>query len=765
MGKPDDDLLRDLLPTFRAEAADHLQAMNQALLRLERQPPDAERQELLRTAFRAAHSLKGAARAVSLNEIEALAHAMESVLQSARDANAVLKPDTCDVLYDALDAMQHLLEGKESDLNALHARLAAAGGEQPAPQAEPAPKKAARPAAKPASPKAEAPQSPGGPQPSGGPQPESGPQAEAGAQADSGPAFAPGAETIRVAVDKLDTLMAQAGELVISRISAGQRVADTQALRNRVAQAMRTWRELRVLQSQIKGDVARHLNDLLNQHYEQLQTLSRELDSLDRAFNTDTTRLGMVASQLQDEVRRVRMVPFQTIVLGLERAVRDAAHAEGKEVDLIVRGADVELDKKVLEMLKDPLLHLLRNAVGHGIETPDARRNAKKSPTGQVRLEIQQRGSEVRIVVGDDGRGFDLQALREASARHGGPVLDENASRDEIIALAFLPGMTTAQKITSMSGRGVGLDVVRQRLESLQGRIEISSTFREGTTFTLAVPASLTMTRGLLVSVGGATYGLPLLSVEQIVPPKDIFHVEGQPMLMINEAPLPLVPLPALLELEGAAGSASLHPLAVVLGVAEQRIAVLVDDVINEQELAVKPLGKPLRRVRNVSGAALLGDGRPVIVLNPADLVKTARGRRRSYTLTIGQPVEEDRPPAHILVVDDSITTRTLEKNILETAGYRVSIATDGIEALRCLEADMADIVVSDVQMPNMDGIEFTRTLRESNRYGNMPIILVTSLESREDREQGMLAGANAYIVKRGFDQAELIATIEQYLS
>jgi len=325
--------------------------------------------------------------------------------------------------------------------------------------------------------------------------------------------------------------------------------------------------------------------------------------------------------------------------------------------------------------------------------------------------------------------------------------------------------MTTAQKITSMSGRGVGLDVVRQRLESLQGRIEISSTFREGTTFTLAVPASLTMTRGLLVSLGGAIYGLPLLSVEQIVPPKDIFHVEGQPMLMIDNAPLPLVPLAALLELEGATNeNTPAHPLAVVLGVAEQRIAVLVDDVINEQELAVKPLGKPLRRVRNVSGAALLGDGRPVIVLNPADLVKTARGRRRSYTLTIGQPVEEGRPPAHILVVDDSITTRTLEKNILETAGYRVSIATDGIEALRVLDADMADIVVSDVQMPNMNGIEFTRALRESNRYSDMPIILVTSLESREDREQGMLAGANAYIVKRGFDQAELIATIEQYL-
>ncbi len=752
MPTSEDALLRELLATFQAEAVEHLQTLNQALLQLERLPEEAQRQKLLQDAFRAAHSLKGAARAVSLQEIEALSHAMESVLQAARDANLALDASTCDVLYDSLDAIQALLDGKTVALDAIREKLAAAGGG--------AARTAGIPAAR--TPPVAAPDIPP-------------PAPAVDSAADASPEIetphtvariaASAEETIRVSVDKLDNLMAQAGELLVSRISAEQRLAEMRDLRQHVEAWPRTWREIKALLPHVGGDIGLYLNELLERHYAHLQDLSRDIELLDRAINHDASRLGMVANQLQDEVRRVRMVPFQQIVLPLERAVRDAAHSEGKQAKLVVEGSDVELDKKILEMLKDPLLHLLRNAVGHGIEAPPQRAAAGKPAEGLVSIAVQPRGSEIRITVADDGRGFDLDGLRATSARYGGPRLDENAGAEEVIALAFLPGMSTASKVTAMSGRGVGLDVVRQQLESLQGRVEVTSETGAGTTFCLTVPSSLMMTRGLIVRVGRRQFVVPLLAVQKILPPHDIVNVEGQPMLMVDGAPLPLVTLATVLSLP--AGTADDDPekaLAIVLGVAELRIAVLVDDVLTEQELAVKTLGKPLQRVRNVTGAALMGDGKPVIVLNPADLVKSARGSSApAYFLHRGE-LQDAGPPAHILVVDDSITTRTLEKNILEAAGYLVTIATDGLEAVKRLQETAIDLVVSDVQMPVMDGIELTSHLRETDAHMDLPIILVTSLESHEDRERGMLAGANAYIVKRGFDQAELLATIQQYL-
>ncbi len=737
MPASEDALLRELLKTFQVEAAEHLQSLNQALLQLERQPDEGPRRQLLRNAFRAAHSLKGAARAVSLSDVEALSHAMESVLQRARDANLVLEPDTCDVLYDTLDATQQLLDGKVVPLDHLQERLSAISdgrtgalavdnGSAPSPIPEPGLDASELPT-------------------------------------DAAMAFAPPSEdTIRVSVDKLDNLMAQAGELLVSKISSEQRLTELQGIRREVSAWPRTWREIKSLLPHLDGNVGQQLSEVLTRHNVHLQVFSHEIDNLDHSLSADTSRLSMVATKLQDEVRRVRMVPFQTLVLSLERTVRDAAHSEGKQVTLHVDGNEVELDKKVLEMLKDPLLHLLRNAVGHGIEAPDVRQAAGKPPEGDVRIIVQQRGSEVRIVVSDDGAGFDLKALREASQKAGGS-LDDDSSMEEVISLAFMPGITTNQKVTAMSGRGVGLDVVRQQLETLQGRIEVDSVAGQGTTFRLSVPSSLTMTRGLLVRAGAAEFVIPLLAVEKISPPDDVFNVEGQPMLMIDDSPLPLVTLTAALGKTAAPDQDVLQMLAVVISVAEQRLALLVDDVLTEQELAVKTLGRPLVRVRNVAGAALLGDGRPVIVLNPADLVKSARGTR-PFVLRDESDEDEEAPPTHILVVDDSITTRTLEKNILEAYGYQVTIATDGLEAIDRLQELAIDLVVSDIQMPQMDGFVLCQHLRDSDEFADMPIILVTSLESQEDREKGMMAGANAYIVKRGFDQAELLATIEQYL-
>jgi two-component system chemotaxis sensor kinase CheA len=448
----------------------------------------------------------------------------------------------------------------------------------------------------------------------------------------------------------------------------------------------------------------------------------------------------------------------------LQRAVRDAAHSEGKLVTFVLDGSDVELDKKVLETLKDPLLHLLRNAVIHGIEIPEIRTAAGKPAEGQVGLIIRQQGSEVHIAVHDDGRGFDVEALRRNSAENGGPVFESDADpNDIIVALAFQPGITTMKQVTELAGRGVGLDVVRQGIVDLRGRIKIENMPGEGATIQLVVPVSLAMSRGLLVQVGRERYALPLISVERIVESRDTFTIGGQAALQVGDRPLPLISLASLLDRPQLEQNGK-RPLAVILSVGEQRLAVRVDDVLTEQELAVKPLGKPLLHVRNVEGTAMLATGEPVVVLNAADLIKSARGAPRLRQSATQEQTDRVAPRPHILVVDDSITTRTLEKNILEAAGYRVTTAIDGLQALDKLEDDTIELMVLDVQMPHLDGFALTEQLRESAKYRSFPIVLVTSLESREDRERGMVAGADAYIVKRGFDQAELLAAIDRLL-
>ena len=547
-----DHLQRELLKTFQVEAQEHLQRLNETLLHLERQPQQAARQPLLQEAFRSAHSLKGAARAVSLADIENLAHAMESVLQQARDARLDLKPDTCDVLYDALDTIQRLLNGETVDIQPLRARLAAAAGTPALPEV--------------------------------------------------GHEDVPGTEmpvissedTIRVEVSKLDDLMAQAGELAMAEISAEQSLADVRALRDQVTRWPKLWREIKILLPRLEGAAGQRLTDLLTRHHDYMQALTRKVSALEQTASRDSLNLNMSVTRLQDEVRRVRMVPFQTLVPGLQRAVRDVARSETKQVVFSIEGSEVELDKKVLEALKDPLLHLLRNAVIHGIEPPEVRTAAGKFAEGQVVLAVRQQGSEVHIAVRDDGRGFDVEALRHSSQESGGFAFDDETDPNDIIAaLAFQPGVTTMQQVTEMAGRGVGLDVVRQNVAAFQGRIKIQNTPGEGAAIQLIVPVSLIMSRGLLVQVGPERYVLPLIAVEKIMELRDTSTIGGQAALQVNDRPVPLVPLAALLERPLYKNGNGNRPLAVIICVAEQRLAVVIDDVLTEQELAPEYAAEP----------------------------------------------------------------------------------------------------------------------------------------------------------------------------
>jgi two-component system chemotaxis sensor kinase CheA len=741
MTRPDDELLRGLQTIFKVEALEYLQKLNSALLQLERTTDESKYQALLHEVFRAAHNMKGAARTAEFREIHNLAHGIESVFQQARESKLTLSPATCDVLYHAFDAIKALLEDKPVDLVQITTELAGINAVVDL-VAPPTVRSLALP------------------------------ETELSMGFQEADFASAGEDTVRVAVNKLDTLMADTGELLTARISAEGYLGEMDEVVYHLSQWPKTLDNLNTLLRKVNGKVGAQIAETLIQHQDYLQTLTQQIDGVHQSIARNTLRLGMITDRIQDEVRQVRLVPFHSVGALLQRTVRDAAHDNAKQVNILqVTGGEVELDKKVLEMLKDPLIHLLRNAVVHGIEKPADRQARSKPAEGRITLSVQQRGNEVVLIVADDGRGFDLDALRARSSQNGRALIEGAASDDDLINLAFQPGISTAEEITELAGRGVGLDVVRQVIDTLQGRVTVKSQHNQGTIFELIVPVSLTTTYGLLVRTGREQYILPLLSIEKIIRSAVTFTVEGQAMITVDNQPIPLVSLAAALNRplseppDLAIGS---RAMAVVVKAAEQRVAFWVDDILAQQEVTVKPLSKLFPRISGVVGAAILGGGEPVLVLNAIDLVKYTK--RIEFSSSVARRIHEPdpkhtaQPDIYILVVDDSITTRTLEKNILQAAGYKVITATDGELALKQLKENKINLVVSDVQMPNMDGIALTTTLRESKQYAQMPIILVTSLENHADRERGLLAGANAYIVKRGFDQAELLSTIENLL-
>jgi two-component system, chemotaxis family, sensor kinase CheA len=427
----------------------------------------------------------------------------------------------------------------------------------------------------------------------------------------------------------------------------------------------------------------------------------------------------------------------------------------------------LELDKTVLDSLKDPIMHLLRNAIDHGIELPDVREAAGKPAVGHIALSIEQRGSEIQVHVSDDGHGIDTRRVRQSAVKAGlmNDAESMSLSEDEARLLIFHPGLTTTDRVTAISGRGLGMDIIRDRVENMRGRVSLQSAVGHGTNVTLSVPVSLTRIRCILLSIGNEDYAVPSNMVVRMekMPRSAVFAAEGRDMIHINERPMPLVSLGALLDVPSIQ-SESDRLAVLVLRAADRAIAFEVDDLYSEQELVLKSIGPEIARARYVAGAALLGSGDVMIVLDANDLVRGASGNALPYRRArVDLPTMQQRR-LRVLVVDDSITTRTLEKNILETAGFDVLVAIDGVEGWRIINERDLDVIISDVEMPNMNGLELTQRIKENSQTRDIPVILLTSLAKPEQREAGLRAGANAYLVKSQFDQGELLQTIQDVL-
>lgn len=778
MPNPDDEFLQQLLATFRVEADEHLQAISAGLLELEKNPAAADDVTLVETIFREAHSLKGAARAVSLSQVEAICQAIENIFSAWKRKELRPIPEQFDTLHHALDVIDQLLASDPGGAPVLDRRQLSALLDRisqmktaAAPAAEPSmpPPPATTPT--PSEPREEVVASvvPAPPPPEGIANPVPEPQPYATQEK------APLAETVRIATAKLDALLLQAEETVAMKLNATQRATDLHEIKALLEQWHKQWARISPGISPIRqgleksgspsaGNAAADFFDWSHAHFKMMQD---KLNGLTRAVEHDRRSLGTMVDNLLEETKKLLMLPFSVLLSILPRLVRDLAREQGKEVQLLVRGGDVEIDKRILEELKDPLVHLLRNCVDHGIEKPGERQGKPRLATVSVTIS-QVSGSEVEVVVADDGKGIDLAAVKAGAVKHG--LLDADAARRlddfEALSLIFQSGVSTSPIVTAISGRGLGLAIVWEKVDKLNGHIFVDTQRNRGTTFRILLPLTLATFKGVLVKIADQCFVLPTSNLERVkrILPEEVKTVENRETIVLDQRAVSLVRLADVLEMrQPPAASMEGKPFpALVLSSGEKRIAFRVDEVLNEQEVLVKPLGKPLLRVRNVAGATVLGSGQAVPILNAADLIKSAMKGTGAPTPAL--PVASKTTRKSLLLVEDSITARMLLKNILESAGYRVKTAVDGLDAWTTLKNETFDAVVTDVDMPRMDGFDLTAKIRAEKRLLSLPVVLVTGRESREDRERGIDAGANAYIIKSSFDQSNLLEVMESLL-
>lgn len=756
---------------FRDEARDHLQRMAQKLFHLEEHPDDLKPQ--LEEVLRIAHTLKGSARMMGYADISTLAHKMEDLFVEIRDGHVAFHATVTDLVFYCLDTITYLVEGlyknvkRTADLAEIGALFDAllAGQSIQVPQFQTQFAQHFREEPSPATP--------------------------SGASAPL-PEEREDHQYVRIHTKALDTVLNLVGEVLINQYRYDAQVVVFQEILQELQQHRQ---QLTDMQKALNNGEGQSFSPYMLTMWEQLEQHSshlwRKTKSLLKQIRTDRQQMRQAINNLQAHVIDVRMVPAERVLHMLPELVKITARNLGKLVDAQIIGHDTRIDSRIIEEIRDPLIHLIQNAIRHGIESPDERQRQGKDPTGTVTVSAGQEGNRIVIRVQDDGRGIDLARIQEIAVRSGLISHDDvhSMSDQDFYELLFQPGFSTAEVVDDIAGRGLGLDIVRSHIDRVQGEIEVHSRPQQGTTFVLKLPLTLTIMNALLVRVVDQMFAIPTITVEKTIDifPSQIDSLGKMPTLILEDVMLPVIELRDLLRFDDR------HPLhnqatpqhldanqeetprpLIVLHAEDRRIGFLVDDLIEERQIVIKPLGPCLKRVRNVAGVTALRE-EMVMILFVRDLIHSADallGESVAQAALLNPGVQStptlrplDKPIPRILVVDDSFNTREVERTILENAGYRVETAIHGAEALEKLRKFPIQLVVTDIEMPEMDGTRLIQIMKQDAALSHVPVIVVSSHKTADEQQRSLAAGAVAHIVKGEFDEHTLLDTVKTCLN
>jgi chemosensory pili system protein ChpA (sensor histidine kinase/response regulator) len=741
-----DDIDEQLLPIFLEEAQQLVPDIGSDLREWKANPADGNVTQSLR---RSLHTLKGSARMAGAIRLGELCHLMETRIEEALEKGGELPADLFEYLEERMDRLSTDVE-----------RMAGAPAVAPAAPATPAAAPAYSPTTTQVIPQV--------------------PRAE--------PPLPSAAATLRVNADTLDQLINEAGEIAIARTRAEAELrAIKQSLADLGESVARLRGQLREVEVQADSQMQSRLSvmdekksefdPLEFDRYTRLQELTRLMaESLNDVVSiqqglqkfmgdTDAALLqqARISRDVQQELMRVRAVPFANLSERLYRIVRQVARELGKKAELEITGAEVEVDRSVLERIAAPLEHMLRNALVHGIEDPAARVAAGKGESGRISISLRQESNEIALVFADDGAGLDLAALRRKGEQMGLLPAEREPTEAELAQLVFTTGLSTAQTVTEIAGRGVGMDVVRNDIALIGGRVDIATARGAGTTFTVYLPLTLAVTQAVLVRSGDHVVALASSMVEQVLRLKsDALQLDYEKKAIDFQDRI--YPLHSMQQLLGAAAPGELQPYNSVLllrsGV--QRIAVHVDELIGNQEIVVKAIGVQLGRVPGVTGATVLADGRIALILNPVQLALRQRAAVQVVPRILHTTAVKAALAPVVMVVDDSLTVRKITGRLLEREGYRVVTAKDGVEALQQMAESLPKVMLVDIEMPRMDGFDLARNVRGDPRTQAVPIIFISSRTAEKHRNQAAQLGVNAFLGKP-YAEGELLQLVAKY--
>ncbi len=732
--KSDEEFLRELLNDFKIEAAEHLQAIVDGLLKLEKRPGAEIEEKLIELVFREAHSMKGAARAVNLTRVEQICMSMESVFHEAKNKKRALQPGMFDLFYRATDFLQTMV----TEIDLPHKSISQKEITQLTGEIESLikseKKKSGISLFKPSIHKGKT------------------DKEEAAEKRETSQSIIEKTSDPAPSVQAAEALPSTSAETI--RVSA-----------EKLAQLLRQAEEMITIKTAISYQL-KQLNAALNNGDNGLQKIADGL-------NHEKRKLTLALDELLLAIKKTLMCPFTSLLNIVPRIIRDLGKEYGKEIDYEIDGGETEIDRSILDEMKDPLIHIIRNCIDHGIETRDERLKVRKPIAGLLKISIfLDSDHRVVIQISDDGRGIDSKKLVNAAIKSG--MIKRSASKDlskqEKLMLLFKSGVSTSPFITDVSGRGLGMAIVEEKVTKVGGSVSVETKAGKGSTITITLPQTMAMFRGLLVKASDQMFLVQSTSVAKVIylKPEDIKTVESKKTYLYFDESLALVNLSDVLAISDRRFRKSkTYPKPVlIIQVSNRKIAFVADEVLDEHEGIVKTLGSQLKHVKNIAGAMLLGDGRLVPVLHLPELAESAmhHGEAVEYVPPGGEEEIATDQKDSILVVEDSITVRNVLRNIIEASGFRVSTAVDGMEAYEKLQKEAFSLVVSDIDMPRMNGFELTTKIRDDNQLTDIPVVLVTSLESAEDRKRGLEAGANAYIRKGSFEKGNLIDTINRLI-